>query len=70
VRKYPSCEKILREVKKVMKISLVNINEKKECSDITKHSLPCQLLTVSLFSKKLFACPTPLVEHEQPMNSQ
>jgi hypothetical protein len=32
VRKYPSCKKILREVKKVMKISLVHTNGKKECS--------------------------------------
>ena len=69
MRKYPSCEKILREVKKVMKISLVNINEKKECSDITKHKLPCQPLTISLFSKEPFACPVSLVEHEQLMNS-
>ena len=32
VRKYSSCKKILREVRKVMKISLVYTNEKKECS--------------------------------------
>jgi hypothetical protein len=32
VRKYPSYKKILREVKKVMKISLVHTNGKKECS--------------------------------------
>jgi hypothetical protein len=32
VRKYPSYKKILREVKKVMKISLVHTNEKKECT--------------------------------------
>jgi hypothetical protein len=29
VRKYPPCKKVLREVKKIMKISLVNTNGKK-----------------------------------------
>jgi hypothetical protein len=32
VRKYPSCQKVLREVKKIMKISLVNTNGKKRCT--------------------------------------
>jgi hypothetical protein len=31
MRKYPSCKKVLKEVKKIMKISLVNTNEKKRC---------------------------------------
>jgi hypothetical protein len=32
VRKYPSYEKILREVKKTMEITLVNTNGKKQCT--------------------------------------
>jgi hypothetical protein len=33
VRKYPSCKKALREVKKIMKISLVNTNVKEEADE-------------------------------------
>jgi hypothetical protein len=44
VRKYPSCKKVLREVKKIMKISLVNTNGKKRCSEDGQNSTfvdPC-----------------------------
>jgi hypothetical protein len=32
VRKYPSLKKLLREVKKIMKISLANTDGKKRCN--------------------------------------
>jgi hypothetical protein len=38
VRKCPSCKKILKEVKKIMKISFVNTNGKKQCSKGGKES--------------------------------
>jgi hypothetical protein len=55
VRNYPSCKKILREVKKVIKISLVHTNGKKECS--TKphvHNLIHEFLINMAFT---MACP-------------
>jgi hypothetical protein len=43
VRKYPSYKKILREVKKVMKISLVHTNGKKKCSFESGEDFLCAL---------------------------
>jgi hypothetical protein len=57
VRKYPSCKKILREVKKVMKISLVHTNGKKECSEVKDmKSDVLRALKASLSGKNFEPC--------------
>jgi hypothetical protein len=50
VRKYPSCKKVLREVKEIMKISLVNTNGK---NHVAENGKPVQIELLDTKTKEV-----------------